>query len=141
MRRSPLPPPAALRALEALGRLGSAAAAAELNVTQDAAALWCDPSSGAPSLAMVPSVGMRCLEPRLPDFARRHPEVTVYTATRPDPFAFRTAPFDTAIHFGRPEARRGTHRMVPMEEAVHPPAAPGLLPGGPVAAAALTRLP
>ncbi|MBS0122575.1 LysR substrate-binding domain-containing protein [Thetidibacter halocola] len=186
----PLPPTQALRALEALDRLGSAtAAAAEMNLTQSAVsrqlktledqlgvalfhregralrltpqahefaqtvrgaldriaqgamALRLTPRGGALSLAILPGFGMRWLVPRLPDFARLHPDVTVNMATRLRPFSFAAEPLDAAIHFGRPEAWPGTRHLNLMHEAVRPLAAPGLLTAGPLEPAALMRLP
>lgn len=184
-----LPPLPALRALEALDRLGSATAAAqELNLTQSAVsrqlrtledhlgvslfirksrslrltpqahdfavsvrdmldrltqaamALRLDPSGGALNLAILPSFGMRWLLPRLPDFTRRHPEVTVNMTTRLRPFSFAADPFDAALHFGTPDWP-DTHHLRLMTETVQPLAAAALLPDGPVTRDALRRLP
>lgn len=184
-----LPPLAALRALEALDRLGSATAAAqELNLTQSAVsrqlrtledhlgvslflrenralrltpqarefavtvretldrltqaamALRLDPTGGALNLAILPSFGMRWLLPRLPDFTRRHPEVTVNMTTRLRPFSFATEPFDAALHFGTSDWP-DTHHLRLMTETVQPLAAPALLPEGPVTLDVLRRLP
>ena len=84
---------------------------------------------------------MRWLVPRLPDFARRHPEVTVNMTTRLQPFAFAGESLDAALHFGRPEAWPGTHHLPLMEESVRPCVAPVLLPEWPVPPAQLARLP
>ncbi|MDD9729505.1 LysR substrate-binding domain-containing protein [Mameliella sp. AT18] len=184
-----LPPLPALRALEALDRLGSATAVAqELNLTQSAVsrqlktleeqlgvtlflrgnralrltpqarsfagtvretldrlteaamALRLDPSGGALNLAILPSFGMRWLVPRLPDFTRRHPEVTVNLTTRLRPFSFATEPLDAALHFGAPDWP-DTHHLRLMTETVQPLAAPSLLPDGPLPLEALRRLP
>lgn len=184
-----LPPLPALRALEALDRLGSATAAAqELNLTQSAVsrqlqtledhlgvalflrgnralrltpqarifaqevretlerltraalALRLDPTGGALHLAILPSFGMRWLVPRLPDFTRRHPEVTVNMTTRLRPFSFAAEPFDAALHFGKPDWPDTRHLKL-MTEHVRPLAAPALLPQGPVSLEALRRLP
>ncbi len=140
---------AALRALEALDRLGSVTAAAEdLRLTQSAVSrqlqaleaqlgvplyqrqgrglslrpaaaayaaeirealdkitraslrLAVNPSGGSVSLAMLPTFGLRWLVPRLADFTRRHPEVTINLATRMKPFNFASESFDAAIFFG-----------------------------------------
>ncbi|MBY6161328.1 LysR family transcriptional regulator [Mameliella alba] len=184
-----LPPLPALRALEALDRLGSATAVAqELNLTQSAVsrqlktleeqlgvtlflrgnralrltpqargfaatvretldrlteaamALRLDPSGGALHLAILPSFGMRWLVPRLPDFTRRHPEVTVNLTTRLRPFNFGAEPFDAALHFGTPDWP-DTHHLRLMRETVQPLAAPSLLPDGPQSLDALRRMP
>ncbi len=190
LARRTLPPLSALRALEALDRLGSATAVAEeLNLTQSAVSrqlktledhlatqlflrdrralrltpqasafaatvrdaldriaqgalsLRLDPSGGALNLSILPSFGMRWLVPRLPDFAQKHPDVTVNMATRLSPFSFAAEPFDAAIHFGRPETWPGTHSLALMVEEVRPLAAPALLPDAPVPPSDLTRLP
>ncbi|MCD9147856.1 LysR family transcriptional regulator [Pseudophaeobacter flagellatus] len=144
-----LPSIAALRALEALDRLGSASAAAEelcltqgavsrqlqsleaqlgvtlvqrdrkkLQLTAEAATyaqevrqalhqitqstlrVQMAPMAGSLNLAILPAFGMRWLMPRLPEFARRHPDVTINMTTRLESFSFASEPFDAAIHFG-----------------------------------------
>jgi DNA-binding transcriptional LysR family regulator len=184
-----LPPLPALRALEALDRLGSATAVAEeMNLTQSAVsrqlktleeqlgvalflrgnralrltpqartfaaavretldrlteaamALRLDPSGGALNLAILPSFGMRWLVPRLPDFTRRHPEVTLNMTTRLRPFNFAAEPFDAALHFGAADWP-DTHRLRLMTETVRPLAAPSLVPDAPLTLDALRRLP
>lgn len=62
--------------------------------------LTVNPSGGSLNLAILPTFGMRWLVPRLADFARRHPEVTINLTTRIKPFNFATEPFDAAIQFG-----------------------------------------
>ena len=144
-----LPSTGALRALEALDRLGSATAAAEdLNLSQSAVSrqiqaleeqtgvalviregrrmvltpegadyaaevraaltkitqatlkLTVNPAGGSLDLAILPTFGMRWLVPRLAEFARLHPEVTINLSTRLKPFNFASEAFDAAIHFG-----------------------------------------
>ncbi|MFW2587088.1 LysR substrate-binding domain-containing protein [Sagittula sp. SSi028] len=184
----PLPPLTALRALEALDRLGSATEVAEeMNLTQSAVsrqlktleaqldaplflrdrralrltpqaegfaavvrealdkltegalALRLDPSAGALRLAILPSFGMHWLVPRLPEFARRHPDVTINMTTRLKPFNFASEPFDAAIHFGT-RAWAGTQSLPLMDEAVQPLASHDLIPT-PVSPQDLTALP
>ncbi|WP_104020467.1 LysR substrate-binding domain-containing protein [Roseovarius nitratireducens] len=60
-------------------------------------------AGGTLSLAILPTFGMRWLVPRLPDFAHRHPEVTINLSTRLDKFNFASEPFDAALHFGKPD--------------------------------------
>ncbi len=144
-----LPSLAALRALDALDRLGSASAVAEeLALTQSAVSrqlqsleqqlgtalvdrsqkrlqltpqaqlfvrdirpalsqiaqaalrLQVPQSGGALNLAILPAFGMRWLMPRLPEFARAHPDVTINMATRLEPFNFASETFDAAIWHG-----------------------------------------
>ena len=185
-----LPSIAALRALEALDRLGTATAAAEaLNLTQGAVSrqlrgletqlgitlflregrgirltpegaryageirealqqiaraslrLSVNPAGGTLDLAILPTFGMRWLVPRLPDFARRHPEITVNLATRLKPFNFASDSFDAAIHFGDGDWP-GTQALRLRDEAVVAVCSPALLPDGPLAAPSeVLRLP
>lgn len=170
-----LPSISALRALEALDRLGSASAAAdELSLTQGAVSrqlqalerqmgvdlvirekkrlsltpaaqdyaaqvraalnqiaqaslrLQVAPVGGTLNLAILPTFGMRWLMPRLPDFARRHPEVTINMSTRLEKFNFASEHFDAAIHFGNPDWPDAGHLLLRNENVV-PVCAPDLL--------------
>jgi DNA-binding transcriptional LysR family regulator len=186
-----LPSISALRALEALDRLGSATAAAEelaqtqsavsrqlktleeqlgvslflrqgrhIRLTPEAATyaakvraalqqiaqasvrLTVNPLGGSLSLAILPTFGMRWLVPRLADFARRHPEVTINLSTRLRPFNFASQNFDAAIHFGQADWP-GTTALRLRSEAVLAVAAPDLLAryGAIADAADMLRLP
>ncbi|WP_299676603.1 LysR substrate-binding domain-containing protein [uncultured Roseobacter sp.] len=85
-------------------------------------------SEGGPlNLAILPAFGMHWLAPRLRDFARRHPEVTVNLSTRLAPFDFRNSAFDAAIHFGR-EDWPGVRYLPLLPETVVPVCAPALIP-------------
>ncbi|WP_101066497.1 LysR family transcriptional regulator [Roseovarius salinarum] len=172
-----LPGIGALRALEALDRLGSVTAAArELDLSQSAVSrqvqaletqldatlvrragrglqltpeaadyardvraalnqiaraslkLTANPSGGTVELAILPTFGMRWLVPRLADFARRHPEVTVNLTTRLAPFDFGAEPFDAAIRFGTGDWP-GTRALRLRTERVIAVCAPALLAG------------
>ncbi|QFT63106.1 Glycine cleavage system transcriptional activator [Roseivivax sp. THAF30] len=189
LSRRLLPPLPALRALEALDRLGTAAAVArELDLSQSAIsrqirtledqlgvtlasresrALSLTPEArayaaevraalnriaqaslslrmpsraGSLSLSVLPSFGMRWLVPRLPDFTRRHPEVTINFTTRLRPPDFAAEAFDAAIEFGM-AARPGTNRLLLRPERVLPVAAPSVLKDGPVGLKTLAQLP
>ena len=72
-----------------LNRLAQASVSARTN-----------PTGGTLNLAILPAFGMHWLAPRLRDFARDHPEVTVNLSTRLRPFTFAGSRFDAAIHFG-----------------------------------------
>lgn len=85
-------------------------------------------SGGALNLAILPAFGMRWLMPRLPDFARLHPDVTINMSTRLAPFNFAGEPFDAAIHFGTGDWP-GTDRLLLKHEQVLPVCAPALLRG------------
>ena len=189
-KRPILPPISALRALEALDRLGSASAVAdEMALTQSAVSrqlqtleahldaelvsrdrkrlsltkagqdyvqeirpalsqiaqaalkLHISPVGGTLNLAILPTFGMRWLVPRLPDFARRHPDITINMTTRLRPFSFASEPFDAALHFGEPDWP-GTDRLLLSVERVLPVCAPELLPKGtPTSPRDLLKLP
>lgn len=99
-------------------------------IAQASMVLAVRPAGGALSLAVLPTFGMRWLVPRLPDFARRHPDVTLNLSTRLKPFSFSSEPFDAAIHFGTPDWP-GTDALQLRRESVLAVAAPGLLASRP----------
>lgn len=103
---------------QALGQI----AQASLQVQTSAA-------GGQLNLAILPTFGMRWLVPRLADFAKRHPDVTINMSTRLVPFNFSGQPHDAAIHFGDADWP-GTHRLKLKTEQVVPVCAPDLLRGG-----------
>ncbi len=71
------------------------------NIGSASLRLKANPTGGRLNLAILPAFGVRWLAPKLPDFVRRHPEVTVNISTRMNPFDFSTEPFHAAIHFGK----------------------------------------
>lgn len=83
------------------------------------------PVGGTLNLAILPAFGMRWLMPRLPDFARLHPDVTINMSTRLEPFNFAREPFDAAIHFGT-AVWPDTDHMLLRHEQVLPVCAPDL---------------
>ena len=85
-----------------------------------------NPEGGALNLAILPAFGMHWLAPRLADFARAHPEVTVNLSTRLRPFAIQDSAFDAAIHFGH-EDWPGVRYLPLMPETVVPVCGPGLM--------------
>ncbi|MEX0365114.1 MAG: LysR substrate-binding domain-containing protein [Ruegeria sp.] len=87
--------------------------------------LKANPTGGSLNLSILPAFGMHWLAPRLQDFARRHPEVTVNLSTRLQPFDFATDPFDAAIHFGQQDWT-GVNYLRIMREDVLPVCAPDL---------------
>nr|WP_321249076.1 LysR substrate-binding domain-containing protein [uncultured Ruegeria sp.] len=89
--------------------------------------LKANPTGGSLSLSILPAFGMHWLAPRLQDFARRHPEVTVNLNTRLRPFDFQTEHFDAAIHFGQRDWP-GVNYLPIMREDILPVCAPDLLP-------------
>lgn len=54
------------------------------------------------NIATLPTFGTRWLIPRLPDFAAKHPQITVNLPTRIEGFDFTAEPLDAAISFGDP---------------------------------------
>ncbi|MGX0878644.1 LysR family glycine cleavage system transcriptional activator [Roseovarius sp. MBR-154] len=111
-------------------------------IAQASVNMTVNPVGGSLSLAILPTFGMRWLVPRLADFARRHPEVTINLSTRLKPFNFASEPFDAAIHFGDSNWP-GTDALRLKTEAVLPVAAPDLLAAHPPVTTArdLLRLP
>ncbi|MFD0908624.1 LysR family transcriptional regulator [Ruegeria arenilitoris] len=98
-------------------------------IAQASLKLHVAPVGGTLNLAILPTFGMRWLVPRLPDFARLHPDITINMSTRLRPFNFSSEPFDAALHFGEPDWP-GTERLLLKVERVLPVCAPSLLPGG-----------
>jgi len=95
-------------------------------IAQASVKLAVNPIGGGLSLAILPTFGMRWLVPRLPDFAHRHPEVTINLSTRLGKFSFASEPFDAALHFGQSDWP-GTGALRLRREAMVAVAAPDLL--------------
>ncbi|WP_280187698.1 LysR family transcriptional regulator [Delftia sp. PS-11] len=55
---------------------------------------------GTIELAVVPTFGTRWLLPRLSDFAREHPDITVNLSSRTRPFLFEESTLDASIYAG-----------------------------------------
>ncbi|MBD2836824.1 LysR family transcriptional regulator [Pseudomonas sp. JM0905a] len=79
-------------------------------------------------LAIVPTFGTQWLLPRLKDFQRLHPEVTVNLTNRTRPFLFADTDFDAALYFGDAEWS-GTRADFLMHENSVPVCSPALLEG------------
>lgn len=110
-------------------------------IAQAAVKLHVAPVGGTLNLAILPTFGMRWLVPRLPDFARLHPDITINMSTRLRPFNFASENFDAALHFGEPNWP-GTDRLLLRMEQVLPVCSPDLLPKGATGSAeALLKLP
>ncbi len=97
-------------------------------IAQASMKLSLNPAGGTINLAILPTFGMRWLVPRLADFARQHPEVTINLSTRIERFNFATKPFDAAIQFGD-HLSPDTERLRLKPEAVVAVTAPDLLAG------------
>lgn len=89
--------------------------------------LRANPLGGSLNLAILPAFGMHWLAPRLADFTKTHPEVTLNLSTRLKPFDFASSNFDAAIHYGRQDWA-GVDYLPLMEEWLIPVAAPRLIP-------------
>ncbi len=87
--------------------------------------LKANPDGGQLNIAMLPAFGVRWLAPKLPDFVKRHPEVTVNLSTRIKPFDFSNETFHGAIHFGERDWS-DVNFLELMKESVVPVASPRL---------------
>lgn len=79
-------------------------------------------------LAVVPTFGTQWLLPRLKDFQRLHPQITVNLTNRTRPFLFADTAFDAAVYFGDGEWS-GTRAHLLMGENPVPVCSPALLSG------------
>jgi DNA-binding transcriptional LysR family regulator len=97
------------------------------------------------AIASVPTFAVRWLIPRLPAFARLHPQLQVHIEARTRPFLFSGAQVDAALFAGTPEQVRqwaGTQAVLLLPEEVIPVCRPSLLKGGrPFTPRALAALP
>lgn len=59
-------------------------------------------ASGVLELAVIPTFASRWLLPRLNDFLKKNPNITVNLSERPEPFMFRGTNLDAALHFDAP---------------------------------------
>ncbi len=87
-------------------------------------------AGGSLALAAVATFATRWLIPRLPDLARRHPQITVNIETRTRPFLFSDDVFDAALYAGTAEQVQnwpGTHAVLLMHEEVVPVCSASLL--------------
>lgn len=88
-------------------------------------------SSSTLSLAIPPTFGTRWLLPRIPDFVRRNPDVTINFATRIGRVDFEAERLDAAIHIGQPDWQGCDCRLL-MGETVAPVCSPAYLAQNPV---------
>jgi DNA-binding transcriptional LysR family regulator len=98
-------------------------------ITQSTLRVQSAPMAGTLTLAILPAFGMRWLMPRLPEFARRHPDVTINMTTRLQAFSFGSEPIDAAIHFGTADWP-GTKSLLLKSEQLLPVCSPELVPVG-----------
>lgn len=95
-------------------------------IAQASLKLQAQPTEGKLKLAILPAFGMRWLMPRLPDFARRYPDITINMGTELVPFAFATRDYDAALHYGTGDWP-GTDRLLLRHERMIPVCAPDLV--------------
>ncbi|PXW96571.1 LysR family glycine cleavage system transcriptional activator [Sphaerotilus hippei] len=81
-------------------------------------------------LGVVPTFATQWLVPRLPDFTRQHPGVTVHLSSRTRPFLFEDSGLDAALHAGTPAAWPGTDAHFLMAETLVAVVSPRLLAAG-----------
>ena len=74
-------------------------------------------------LAVIPTFANRWLLPRLHEFRKRHPDITLNLSDKPDPFVFRGTNFDAALHFDHP-AWTGVVKVDLFDEEVVPVVSP-----------------
>ncbi|MDU9003265.1 LysR family transcriptional regulator [Sedimentitalea todarodis] len=84
------------------------------------------PDGGTLNLAILPTFGMRWLVPRLPEFARLYPQITVNMNTRLQRFSFASEGFDAALHYGQADWP-GTGHLLLRHEHLLPVCAPSLV--------------
>ncbi len=100
---------------------------------------------GSLQLAAVPTFATRWLIPRLPDFAAKHPDITVHIETRTRPFLFNDTAFDAALYAGTPSQAAnwaGTQSTALLNEDVVPVCSPALIaPRRQLSPAAIAKLP
>lgn len=90
-------------------------------------ALQVNPDGGVLNLGILPTFGTRWLAPRLPEFFRQNPGITVNLTTKLRPFDFSSEMLDAAIHFGADDWP-GTEQLFLAEETVVLACSPELLP-------------
>lgn len=83
-------------------------------------------AGGTLELAVVPTFATRWLIPRLGEFQRLHPDITINLSTRTRPFLFEGSGFDAAIYFGD-SAWPGTVARPLMREDLVPVCSPSLV--------------
>lgn len=92
-------------------------------------------------LAILPTFGTRWLLPRMPDFLKQNPGITVNFATRIGRVDFAAEGLDAAIHVGKPDWPGCQFRFL-MHETVVPVCSPAFLRDNPIGSAeALSLMP
>lgn len=95
-------------------------------ISQASMNLRANPHGGTLTLAILPTLGTRWLAPRLPQFLKTNPGITINLVTRLTQFNFADDSVDAAIHFGQTDWPGAKHCYL-MGEEVIPACAPELL--------------
>lgn len=95
-------------------------------VERDTLAVMGQQGSTSLELAVVPTFATQWLLPRLKDFQRLHPEVTVNLTTNTRPFLFADTAFDAALYYGD-DGWPGTESHFLMRENLVPVCSPELI--------------
>lgn len=95
-------------------------------VERDTLAVMGQQGSTSLELAVVPTFATQWLLPRLKDFQRLHPEITVNLTNRTRPFLFADTEFDAALYFGDADWP-GTEASFLMRENPLPVCSPALI--------------
>lgn len=85
------------------------------------------------TIASVPTFAARWLIPRLPDLARRQPQLVIHIESETRPFLFGATGVEAALFAGTPEQVQqwaGTRALLLLHEEVLPVCSPTLLRGG-----------
>ncbi len=83
-----------------------------------------NPLNGILNLGILPTFGTKWLMPRLPDFLKQHPDITVNFTTKLTPFELKQEDVHAAIHFGLPDWPDSTATYL-MGEQIIPICSPG----------------
>jgi DNA-binding transcriptional LysR family regulator len=97
-------------------------------VERDTLAIMSTQGAQTIELAVGPSFGTQWLLPRLAEFQRQRPHITVNLSSRTRPFLFADTGFDAAIHFGDGDWS-GSQAHFLMRENAQPVCSPALLDG------------
>ena len=88
--------------------------------------LRANPTGGSLNLSILPSFGLNWLAPRLKDFVKLHPDITINLQTHNLPFSFENSPAQAAIHYGTRDWADVTYLPL-MPKQVLPVCSPDLL--------------
>jgi DNA-binding transcriptional LysR family regulator len=105
-----------------------------MNIGSATMSIRASPSHASFHLAVLPGFSNRWLMPRVGDFMRAHPDVTLHFSTRTTPFEFESELFDGAIHFGHADWS-GTESVPLMGEVLMPLASAEFIAANPCSSA------